>query len=120
MITPKSDNAHHNALTCDTGAHGQVPISGLNSRLVSSAKDLPRLMQPTSFQEFSMVQPTRSPNTRLVFMARNLSLMEAQSAMGEPDIAMTRRTMDLERGITARRPALAAPAPGPKLKGQII
>ena len=27
-------------LTCETGAHGHVPISGLNSRLVSSAKDL--------------------------------------------------------------------------------
>lgn len=37
-------------------------------------------------------------------------------ANGLPDIAATRRTMDRDRGITARRPPLAAPAPGPKLE----
>ena len=68
-------------IACDTGAHGHVPISGLNSRLVSSAKDLPRRTHPTSFHEFSMVQPTRSPNTRLVFIARNLSSIEALRGM---------------------------------------
>ena len=60
-----------------------------------------------------MVQPTRSPKTRLVFMARNLSSIEAQSASGEPDMAITRRTIERERGMTASRPAEAAPAPGP-------
>jgi hypothetical protein len=37
-------------------------------------------MQSTSFQELSMVQPMRSPYTMDVFMARNLSLIAAQSA----------------------------------------
>ena len=99
-----------------TGAQGQVPISGLNSMLVSSAKDLPRLMQSTSFQELSMVQPILSPYTRDVFMARNLSLMAAQSANGLPEMAMTLLTMLLDRGMMANSPALAAPAPGPNLE----
>ena len=37
-------------------------------------------------------------------------------ANGLPDIAATRRTIFRDRGITARRPPLAAPAPGPKLQ----
>ena len=45
----------------------------------------------------------------------NLSLMTAQSAKGLPDMAMTLLTIDLDLGITAKRPALAAPAPGPNL-----
>ena len=98
-----------------TGAQGQVPISGLNSMLVNSAKDLPLRMQSTSFQELSMVQPIRSPYTNDVFMALNLSLMAAQSAKGLPEMAITLLTMLLDRGITARSPALAAPAPGPNL-----
>ena len=103
-------------ITWTTGAHGHVPISGLNSMFVSSAKDLPLRMQSTNFQELPIVHPTRSPKTKDVFMARNLSLMAAQSAKGLPDMAMTRRTMCLDRGITANRPAEAAPAPGPNLK----
>ena len=99
-----------------TGAQGQVPISGLNSMLVSSAKDLPRLMQSTSFQELSMVHPILSPYTRDVFMARNLSLMAAQSANALPEMAMTLLTMLLDRGMMANSPALAAPAPGPNLE----
>ena len=49
-------------------------------------------------------------------MALNLSLMTAQSAKGLPEVAITLRTIDFERGITANNPALAAPAPGPNLK----
>ena len=60
-----------------------------------------------------MAHPTLSPNTMEVFMARNLSLMAAQSAMGDPDMAMTRLTIDLVLGITASNPEAAAPAPGP-------
>ena len=47
----------------------------------ASFPSLPRRTHPTSFQEFSMVQPTRSPNTRLVFIARNLSSIEALHSM---------------------------------------
>ena len=36
-------------------------------------------------------------------------------ASGLPDTAATLRTMDLVRGIIARRPPLAPPAPGPNL-----
>ncbi len=49
-------------------------------------------------------------------MARNLSVIAAHSAKGLPEMAMTRRTMLLERGMMAKRPALAAPAPGPNLR----
>ena len=54
--------------------------------------------------------------TKELFIALNLSLMAAQSARGLPDIAITLRTMLLDLGITASRPALAAPAPGPNLE----
>ena len=97
-----------------TGAHGQVPISGLNSMFESSWKDLPLLIQSTRPQLESIVQPTLSPNTLLVFMARNLSLNTAQSAKGEPLTEMTLLTMCFVLGITAKMPALAAPASGPK------
>ena len=53
------------------------PFKALINGMSFLSSDLPRRTQPTSFHEFSMVQPTRSPNTRLVFMARNLSSMEA-------------------------------------------
>ena len=36
-------------------------------------------------------------------------------ASGLPDTAATLRTIDLVRGIIARRPPLAPPAPGPNL-----
>ena len=36
-------------------------------------------------------------------------------ANGLPDTAATLRTIDLERGIIAKRPPLAPPAPGPNL-----
>ena len=49
-------------------------------------------------------------------MALNLSLMTAQSAKGLPDVAITRRTIDFDRGMMANSPALAAPAPGPNLE----
>ena len=52
-------------------------------------------------------------------MARNLSVIAAHSAKGLPEMAMTRRTMFLERGMMAKRPALAAPAPGPNLKYRV-
>ena len=50
---------------------------GSFGKATASFPSLPRRTHPTSFQEFSMVQPTRSPNTRLVFIARNLSSIEA-------------------------------------------
>lgn len=53
-----------------------------------------------------------------VFIALNLSLIAAQSAKGDPEMAITRRTIILERGMMARRPALAAPAPGPNLSNK--
>ena len=37
-------------------------------------------------------------------------------ANGLPDTAATLLTIDLERGMIARRPPLAAPAPGPNLQ----
>ena len=49
-------------------------------------------------------------------MARNLSLIAAQSASGLPETAMTLRTIDLDLGMIANNPALAAPAPGPNLE----
>ena len=96
-----------------TGAHGHVPISGLNSKLVSSWNCLPFLIQSTSSQLESMVQPILSPYTRDTFMARNLSLNTAQSASGDPLMAITLLTMFRVRGITASIPAEAAPASGP-------
>ncbi len=70
-------------------------VSLLLSILVGPPIYLPRLTQSTSFQLDSMVQPILSPKTRLVFMARNLSLKTAQSASGDPLMAITRRTMCL-------------------------
>ena len=63
-----------------------------------------------------IVHPIRSPYTIEVFIALNLSLIAAQSAKGLPEIAITRLTIDFVLGIIAKRPALAAPAPGPNLK----
>ncbi len=86
---------------------------------------------------------TLSPKTMDVFMALNLSPKAAQSARGEPEMETTRRTMDLARevscfgkvrwvcgqlciythfdlGMTARRPAEAAPASGPKLGKKVF
>ena len=40
-------------------------------------------------------------------------------ASGLPDTAATLRTIDLVRGIMARRPPLAPPAPGPNLVNNI-
>ena len=54
---------------------------GSFGKATASFPSLPRRTHPTSFQEFSMVQPTRSPNTRLVFIARNLSSIEALRGM---------------------------------------
>ena len=101
-------------LSWTTGAQGQVPISGLNSMFESSWNDLPFFTQSTNCQLESMVQPILSPYTLDTFMALNLSLKTAQSARGEPLIAITLLTMFLVFGITARIPAEAAPASGPK------